>query len=162
MRFFSKGLAAGLLSAAILSGQTLSPSLLHTDSKTSGNFSLVLDSSEDKRPAALQWELSVPAAILIKIEDIGIGKAAEKSKKLLTCAVNHQRPVMPGGMRYACILAGGQAALENGPVAVVQYRVQADVGGAPIRVAVENIVGASADLKRLGFPNVDAILTIKR
>jgi len=44
---------------------------------------------------------------------------------------------------------------------MVHYRGQADVGGAPIRVGIENIVGVSADLKRIDIPKVDAILDLK-
>jgi len=66
-----------------------------------------------------------------------------------------------GGSRYACILAGGQERIGNGPIAVVQYRAQWDVKGTPIRVAIENILGTSADLKRIPIPNADAVIDIR-
>jgi hypothetical protein len=122
---------------------------------------VVIDSSQGKAPVALQWEFSVPPAIAIKVADITIGKAAESAQKSLICAMSAKKPAVPGGVRYACILAGGQAPIGTGPIAIVQYRAQADVGDAPIRVAIENIVGASADLNRIAIQNVDAIIQIR-
>lgn len=141
-------------------GQSLFVSPSRPDPKTPGVFSLTIDSPLSKAPVALQWELSVPPAIAITTADITIGKAAESARKSLTCA-KRAAPAKQREMRYACILAGGQDPISNGPIAVVQYRAQWDVKGVPIRVAIENVLGASADLKRIPIPNVDAMIDIK-
>jgi len=43
---------------------------------------------------------------------------------------------------------------------VVRYRAQWDVKGAPVRVAIENILGASADLKRIPISDVNVAIDI--
>lgn len=122
---------------------------------------MVLDSPPGKLPVALQWEVSVPPAIAIGKQDITIGKAAATAGKSLTCAVKENPLVSSGAVRYACILAGGKHPLANGPVATFRYRVQRDVGQAPIRVAIEQVMGVAADLKRIEIANVDAIIRIR-
>jgi hypothetical protein len=149
------------VAAVLLDGQSLRVPPSIVDSKMQGQFSILLDSPPEKAPVALQWELSVPPAITIERTDMPIGKAAESSGKSLTCAVKPGKASSPGGSRYACILVGGRDALGQGPIAIVHYRGQADVGGAPVRVGIENIVGVSADLKRIGIPKVDAIIKLK-
>jgi len=155
-------LVASLSVAAILlDGQSLRVPPSSADSKMKGQFSILLDAPPGKAPVALQWELSVPPAMAIEKTDILIGKAAESPGKSLVCAVKPGKPLSPGGSRYACILAGGKDVLGPGPIAIIHYRGQADVGGAPIRVGIENIVGVSADLKRIDIPKVDAIVQLK-
>jgi hypothetical protein len=150
-----------LIAVALLNGQSFRVPPSSSDAKTPGQFSIILDSPPGKAPAALQWELSVPPAVAIDKGDIKVGKAAKAAGKSITCAAKPGRLAVPGGARYACVLAGGKDIIGQGQVATVGYREQADVGGAPIRVAIENILGVSQDLKRIDIPNVDAILTFK-
>lgn len=149
----------GLLSATILCSQTLQIPASHTDRKTPGTFTVMMDTPEAKAPAALQWEFLIPPAIAVKSADIQIGKAAAAAQKNLACAAA-KTPALEGWVRYACILAGGQSPIGNGPIAEVRYRAQADVGGVPVRVLIENIVGASPKLQRLAIPAVAGIITI--
>ena len=97
--------------------------------------------------------------IAVKAADIPIGKAAESARKSLTCAAKPGRERIS---RYACILAGGQDPIGNGQIAVVQYQAQWDPKGTPIRVGIENILGVSADLKRIPIANVDAVIEIRK
>jgi hypothetical protein len=150
-----------LISVVILFGQSLKAPPSQTDLKTPGVFSIAIDSPQGKGPAALQWEFSVPPAIAIKTADITIGEAGEAAKKSLTCATKVTKPATQRRTRYICVLAGGQSPIGNGPIAKVQYRAQWDVKGAPIRVAIENVLGASADLKRISIPNLDVIINIR-
>jgi hypothetical protein len=150
-----------LIFAAILFGQSLSAPPSHSDGKSPGIFSVILDSPPGKAPAALQWEFSVPAAIAIVPADITIGKAAQSAHKSLTCAARSSKPPVQRRLRYTCILAGGRDPIGNGSIAEVEYRPQWDVKGAPIRVTIENILGASADLKRIPMENVDARIEIQ-
>lgn len=149
----------GVVSAALVAGQSLHVAPSETNIKTPGSFSVIIDSPQGKAPVALQWEFSIPPAIEVKIADITIGKAAEAAKKSVTCAA---KAPGEGVTRYACILAGGQDALGNGPIIVVRYRSKADVQGAPIRVAIENVLGVSADLKRIAIPSANAIIKIRQ
>ena len=150
-----------LISVVILIGQSLRAPPSQTDLKTPGEFSITIDSPQGKGPAALQWEFSVPPAIAIKTADITIGEAGEAAQKSLTCATKVIKPATQRRTRYICVLAGGQSPIGNGPIAKVQYRAQWDVKGAPIRVAIENVLGASADLKRIPIPNLDVIINIR-
>lgn len=156
-----KRLILGVSWAVIVSGQTIRVPASSTDHKTPGAFSVNLESPADKAPVALQWEFAVPPAIVIRTADITIGKAAQSAQKALTCAMSASKPDAPGAVKYTCILAGGQAAIGNGTIAVVQYRAELDVDGAPIRVALTKILGVSADLKQIAIPNTAAIITIK-
>lgn len=121
---------------------------------------MAIDSPKGEEPVALQWEFFIPPVLAIRPADITIGPAAESARKSLTCVSKPNKPVQRG-TRYACILAGEQAPIGSGAIVVVQYRVQWDVKGAPIRVAIEKIVGASADLKRISMPNLDATIDIE-
>jgi hypothetical protein len=152
-----KCLVAGMF-PAIFSAQVLRIGPTQTDRTATGSFSVILESLQSKPPVGLQWELSVPPALEIAERDIGIGSSSEKAKKALTCRIN---TVAEKSKRYACILAGGQDPIPDGPVLVVHYRPQADVQGAPIRVSMEKIVGVTADLKRISIPNAEAIIRIR-
>lgn len=126
-----------------------------------GSFSIALDSPAAKAPVALQWDVVVPPALAIRTSDILIGGIAEKVHKSLTCAERSGKDKAQRALRYSCILAGGQEPIGNGPIAIVRYRAQTDVHGAPIRVAIENVLGVSKDLKRLEIPNADAVIKIQ-
>jgi len=145
----------------MLYGQSLRVPPSTAEKNATGSFSISLDSPPGKAPVALQWDVAVPPALAIGTSDILIGRIAETVHKSLTCA---QRPRKDGAkreVRYSCILAGGQEPIGNGPVATIRYRAQADVHGAPIRVAIENVLGVSKDLKRIDIPNVDALVKIQ-
>jgi hypothetical protein len=150
-----------LIFAVTLCGQSLLVPPSRTDLKTPGVFSVTIDSPPGKAPVALQWEFSIPPVIVISVADITVGKAAESARKSLTCATRPNKPAIQRRMRVACILAGGKDPIPNGAIAVIQYHAQWDVKGAQIRVAVENILGASVDLKSIPIPNVDEIIDIR-
>ena len=151
-------LTAASILAAIVRGQSLRVEPSATDRKSPGVLSLILEAPPGKAPVAMQWEIAVPPAIAVATGDISVGKAAETAKKSLNCAT---KGGTAGGVRYACILAGGQDPIPVGPVATVRYRAQADVQGAPVRVVIENILGVSADLKRIEISNAIAIIRIQ-
>jgi len=152
---------SGLISTTILFGQSLRVPPSRADVKTPGVFTLTIDSPPGKAPVALQWKFSVPPVIAINTSEITTGKAAQSAQKTITCATIATKPAMTRRVKYACILAGGQNPIGDGPVAVVPYRVQWDAKGVQIRVAVENILGASADLKLIQIPSVDEIIEIQ-
>ncbi len=129
-----------------------------TDLKSPGVLSIFLDSAQDNAPAALQWELSVPPVIAIDTADIKISKAAQAAGKSLTCA---RKAAVQRRSRYACILAGGQAPIPQGPIAEVQYHVEWETNGTPIRVTFEKILGVSVDLKRIEIADVSATIEVK-
>jgi hypothetical protein len=161
MRHVARYLIAGLTSATLLTAQTLHVPLSHATHGTPASFSIVFDSPHDKAPAAIQWEISFPQAIEVDTSDIISGSAAESAGKSITCSKTAARTEAKGGVKFACILAGGQRPIGNGPIAVIHFVLQADVQGAPIRAPIENILGVTADLKRIAISNVDAIITTR-
>ena len=161
MTLLAKWLTSVLISEVFLFSQSLRVTPSHTDLRTPGVFSVSIESPPGKAPVALQWEFSVPPVIAISMADITIGKAAESAPKSLTCATKANKPATSRRMRYACILAGGRDPITNGPIVDVHYRAKWDANGAQIRVALENILGASADAKPIPIPNVDEIIEIR-
>ena|SRR5215472_15087408 len=151
-------LLLGSVFSRLLLGQSVSVAPSETDRNTPGSFSLALESPRGRALVAIQWEFATPAALVIKAEDIAVGQAAQAAGKSLTCA---RKDGSNGGARYACILQGGQTVIGNGPIAVVQYRVQVDVKGAPVHVAIEKVAAVSADQKSVSLPNTEAIITIR-
>jgi hypothetical protein len=161
MASFVKSAFSGLACGLILSAQSIRIEPSRGTRTEVGSISAVLDTPQNKVLVALQWEIVVPPAIKVGKEDIVTGKAAEAARKSLTCAAS-TRPSPEGSTRYVCILAGGQDQIRTGPIFVVRYRAQTDVQGAPIRVAIEKIVGVTTDLERITIPRVDAIITIPK
>ena len=159
LRFMSRQLLSGLIGAAVLYGQSLQVPTSTTDGKTPGSFSMFMDSPEGKAPVALQWEMSVPPVVAIAASDVKTSQAAESVGKAVTCAAGANTTA--GGARYTCILAGGKGPITNGPIVLVSYRVQGDVHGAPIRVAIENIMGVYADLKSVKIDDTAAIIKVQ-
>lgn len=157
----SRYLIAGVLSAVPLCGQSFRIPPSGTDRKTPGAFPMEIDSPQGKAPVALQWELRVPAALAIAVSDITIGKAAEAAGKSVACAASANKPAKEGEVRYTCILAGGTQRIPNGQVAVVHYRVQDKVDKTSIRVAIENAVGVSLDLKSVAIDGAIAVIKIR-
>jgi hypothetical protein len=161
MIYVNRSAISVLLSAGFLCGQSLQVSPSRTDLKAPGIFSVSLESPPGKTPVALQWEFSVPAVIEVTTADITIAKAAESARKSLTCAARSAKLAAQRSVRYACMLAGGRDPIGNGPIVVVRYRAQWDPKGAPIRVVIENILGASEDLKRIPIPDVNVTINMQ-
>lgn len=158
-------LAHWLISVAVstvaLFGQSLMIPPSSTSLKTSGVFTVNIDSPPGKAPVAMQWEFWVPPVIAMSPMDVRIGTAAESSGKSLTCAIREHDPPRGRGRRCACILEGGTAPIANGPIATVQYRVQWAVNGGPIHVAVERVLGVSADVKPIPIANAQGVIDIQ-
>jgi hypothetical protein len=161
MTFLVRWLTFVLLATVTLFGQSLLVPPSRTDLKTPGTFEVTIDSPSGKAPVALQWEFSIPPVIVINIADITVGKAAESVRKGLTCATRSNKLTTHRRTTVACILAGGKDPIPNGPIARVQYHVQWDTQGAQIRVAVENILGVSIDLKPIPISKVDELIDVR-
>ena len=106
----------------------------------------------------MQWEISFPSAIAIGPDGIAAGAAAQAAGKSIACAKTAPKPNANGAVKFVCILSGGLKPIGNGPIAVVHYRLQTDLQGAPIRIPIENILAVSADLTIIPMPNLDVII----
>ena len=160
VRVFARFVIFASISAAFLLAQAFRVAPSHTDLQTPGVFSLTLDAPAGKTPVALQWEFWVPPVIAISPADITISPEAESARKSLTCAARTNKPDRQRGTRFTCVLAGGKNPIENGPIASIHYRAQWDTKGVPVRVSVEDVLGVSADLKRIPILGVDQIIDI--
>ena len=94
------------------------------------------------------------------LADIVAGSAAESTEKVLTCRVVRTKDGGQGSV-YGCILAGGQKALPNGPIAVVRYRVPPEVRQIAEKVRVAKALGVTADLKSVELASTQAAITVK-
>jgi hypothetical protein len=126
----------------------------------SGSLLLTLESPGGKAPLALQWEFTFPPNVAVDAADIVAGSAAESAQKALTC-----RPwkTKDGGqgLLFTCILAGGQKPVPNGPVAVVRYRIPAEIRQIAEKVRVGKAIGVTADLKSVELASTQATITVK-
>jgi hypothetical protein len=126
----------------------------------SGSLLLTLESPEGKAPLAMQWEFTFPPKVAVDVADIVAGSAAESAQKTLTCRSLRTKDGGQGSI-YGCILAGGQKALPNGPIAVVRYRVPPEVRQITEKVRVGRALGVTADLKSVELPSTQATITVK-
>ena len=150
-----------LLACVYLRAQTLllPPSVVTHGA--SGTFLLTLQSPSGRAPLALQWEFTFPQNVTVDLADIVAGSAAESAEKSLTCrAFEKTKDPAPGSV-YGCILAGGEKRIPNGPVAIVRYRVPAEIRQIASKVQVRKAVGATADLKRIEIEGVQAAIIVK-
>jgi len=126
----------------------------------SGSLLLQLESPEGKAPLALQWEFTFPPNVAVDVADIVAGSAAESAQKTLTCRAVKTKDGAQGSV-YGCILAGGQKALPNGPIAVVRYRVPPEIRQIAEKVRVVKALGVTADLKSVELAGTQAAITVK-
>ena len=150
-----------LLACVYLRAQTL---LLPPSTVTrgaSGTLLLTLQSSSGRAPLALQWEFTFPQNVAVDLADIVAGSAAESAEKSLTCRVFEKTKNAAPGSVYGCILAGGEKPIQNGPVAIVRYRVPAELKQIAGKVQVTKAVGVTADLRKIEIEGVQAAIIVK-
>jgi hypothetical protein len=158
MQFMVRGLVALFVFSTLAFGQNLRVQSSRASTGSISSMAISLDAPPGKAPSTMQWEMTFPPAIVVNAMDISAGEAAEADGKAITCAKTDAKTEVKNGVKLACVLAGGRKAIRNGPIAVIHFRLQTDVGGAPVRVPIENIVGVAVDLKRIPIPNIDAII----
>src|SRR5262249_31115519 len=119
MRFLILAVALGAVRAQSLQILPSPPS-----ANGIASFRIMLVSPTGKEPVGLQWKLWLPEGVTIAPADIVAGSAAESAQKLLTCSpVRNQKETEKGSV-IACILAGGQKVIANGPIAVAKCKTQ--------------------------------------
>jgi hypothetical protein len=149
------------LASTGLWAQTLSipPSL--TARGSSGSLLLILDSPPGKAPAALQWQFTFPPNVSVDMPDIIAGSAAESGQKALTCRLVGDAKETGKSAVCACIVAGGQKAIPNGPIAIVRYRVPREIRQIPEKVRAGKVVGVTADLRSIEIPDAQGAIVLK-
>ena len=102
----------------------LTLSLSHTSAAPGATDALVvlLNSSMDNEPLALQWQISYPSPqIGIDNRQIAADNAAKSVGKKVTCA---GKPEGASAYTYTCIAAGGTKPMHSGPIARFPLRVR--------------------------------------
>ncbi len=126
-----------------------------------GSLLLILDSPKEKAPAALQWQLTFPPNVSIDVADIIAGSAAESGQKALTCRAVGDGKEAGKNVVYACLLAGGQKPIPNGPIVIVRYRVPREIREITGKVRVGKIIGATVDLRSIQMEDAQGAIVIK-
>lgn len=106
--------------------------------------------------AALQWRIVPPGGVTIMADAIQPGTAAKGASKQLACAAAAKDSSPPGAV--VCVLAGGIAALPNGPIAVAPFRALS--GPQSIIIRVDTIAGATPDGQPVRFPDASGALSV--
>ena len=150
-----------VLASAGAWAQSLSISPSTITRGASGSLLLSLESPRGKAPLALQWEFTFPPNVVVDLADIAAGSAAVSGQKALTCRAVERTKDGGQGFGYACLLAGGQKPIPNGPVAEVRYRVALEIRQIAEKVRVGKAIGATADLKRIELEGTQAVITVK-
>lgn len=121
-----------------------------------GVFLIALHASKASEIASLQWEMSIGSDLVVNAGDIIAGSAAEAAGKSLTCSAPPGKPV-----KRVCMLAGGQARIPEGAIAIVHYQVgrKATPDGSMVRV--EAATGVTADLKTVNLGSAEGGVSIQ-
>ena len=121
---------------------------------------IALNSPAATEPLALQWEVGFPAqALALETSGPAVGAAAEAAGKSLTCRA---RKGPPGASTWACLLAGGQKHIGNGPVAVLHFAVRANAPAGSHRIVVDKALGVSGSLKRVPIARAEGAVEVAR
>src|SRR5260370_23117859 len=100
----ARGVVLSLAFASLSAQSLLLPPSVVTRG-ASGSLLLTLQSPSGKAPLALQWEFSFPQYVVVDLEDIVAGSAAESAEKSLTCRAVEKTKDGGQGSVYGCILA---------------------------------------------------------
>jgi hypothetical protein len=151
MRFLFLAIPASLMGQAL----QINPSSAARGAASS--FLIRLDSPVAGAPVSLQWELSVPKAIIVNPRDIVLGSSAESAEKSLVCTLASQDR---RSSVFRCLMAGGRKIIGNGTVAVVKYSVSPRAHRGDIQLRIEKARGVSQDVKKIEFPQTGGTITI--
>ena len=110
-------------------------------------------SSIEGVPTVLKWELTFPAQLL-ESSEFEIAGAAKDSGKSLTCSLRQP-------YTYVCVLAGGQAPIENGRIATFRFKVRPDARAGTAAVRIDHVEGATVDLRPLKFLGSESRIEIR-
>ena len=149
-------LGCGALAVSTLAGQELRLSSAIAGLGDRVAIEVALESPEGREPLALQWTASIPLANLIP-EQILLGTAAQQANKTIHCI----RADQSGSAVYHCVVAGGQAALGNGAMALIILRILAKARPGREQLRTEKGIAVSKETKKVSIPDASASVTIR-
>jgi hypothetical protein len=149
---------SGIFLTLPLGAQALQVSALPGVSGRDGAVTLEIASPKGKEPAALQWDFSVPDALLIDADSATAGKAAQNARKAIQCRMQFD---LQGEKKsfFRCILIGGVDRIPNGPVAILKYSARPETKAGKYGIDVVRAFAVSVDAKKA--PLQDASVDIE-
>ena len=113
-----------------------------------------LDLPGGTRPTTLGWDTVFPSQLLeIEGEPAG-GASLNKLKKSLTCACRN-------AYSYRCIITGGSGGIENGPVAMIRFRIKTDARPGLSAIRIDHAEAVSGDSRSKRLTGVDGVVDIR-
>ena len=138
-------------------GQTLQIPPVTVNRESANILRLVLTGRPGHPVSALQWELIVPRGLQIDAPHVVVGTAAESAGKSISCSNRNA----PKGKICVCVLIGGVQPIPDGAIAIVKFSTSGNTPKGKATVRVQNILGVSADLKKLPVPDSAGIITVQ-
>jgi hypothetical protein len=151
MRFLFLAIPASLM------GQALQINPSSAARGAANSFLVRLDSPAAGAPVSLQWDLSIPKAIIVNARDIVLGSSAESAEKSLVCTLATQDR---RNSVFRCLISGGRKIIGNGTVAVVKYSVPPRAHRGVIQLRIEKALGVSQGVKKIEFPKAEGTITV--
>jgi hypothetical protein len=142
-----------------LGAQALRVSALPGVAARDGAVTLEIASPPGKEPAALQWDFSVPDALLIDAQSATAGKAAKSAGKAIQCRMQFNLQ----GERTSfcrCLLIGGVNRIPNGPVAILKYSARPEAKAGKYGIDIVRAFAVSADAKKTPLHDATAGIEI--
>jgi hypothetical protein len=139
-------------------GQTLQIPPVAVNRASANILRLIFTGRPDHPVSALQWELIVPRGLRIDAPDVVPGTAAESAGKSISCS---NRPAPKDGKICVCVLIGGIQPIPDGAIAIVKFSTPGNAPKGKATVRMQNILGVSADLKKLPVPDSAGTITVQ-
>jgi hypothetical protein len=118
---------------------------------------LYLNSPEDNRPSALQWETTIPYALLALVEENRTGSAASAAGKTLSCSTKEKTETTYTSI---CLLYGGQERIKNGVVAILRLRIAPGAQPGSFRIRVAAALAVDPDVHRTTIDPTETLVKI--
>jgi hypothetical protein len=124
-----------------------------------GAVTLEIASPPGKEPAALQWDFSVPDALLIDAGSAAPGKAGKSGGKAIQCRMQFNLQSEKKSF-WRCILIGGVNRIPNGPVAILKYSARPETKAGKYGIDVVRAFAVSVDAKKAALQDASAGIEI--
>lgn len=141
-----------------LLGQTLHLSSAAASPGEHVSVELSFKSPRGEEPSALQWETTLPPALLNFLdESLPPGPTAKAAGKAVNCAVKTKTAEVH---TMSCILYGGQEPIQDGVIAVLRLAIPLGARPGVARIRVDQGLAVSKNLKKTPLDAVESVVTI--
>lgn len=151
-------LIVGLLAILAVRAQTLEMPSASVDRGSANIFRIVLKTQAQRPITALQLELVIPPGLRVAGDGIVPGDAAEAAGKSVSCSNPTETK---NGTVFVCIFAGGFKPIQTGTLAIVRFSAASDSRAGTVSLGLRNILGVSADLRKIQLADTSSAITIR-